>query len=458
MRPFDNVHSQDAPQEKPNHPLRTRDVHTGRFVAGVADYGNGMSAEIVSVIEKRDQKKSKDYSGAAVGSGTAVGTVGLIGGGIPGARPNSGRLNQAMGGSGTKTQATRHLVSATRGGVFGYREDAHARYLKNQQERLKGWKPHSRINAFERGREAGKIGPEKTIIRTMRNARIGSNVALGGGAALAGAGLYKKRQNDKAKKLVSKAKQDDGSKFRSDAMISAGVTTTGGSVLGAKALDRQGNKWSARSAADIKAAQKKMPKTGGYDTVKRPKRGTARSLYRPNNRVPDVKPHKSTGTLMWEGKDTFAGRSNKYTEATGRLRGSSGQKRYFAGVYGKSAAGVRKFGIPAGAALTAAGLHHKYYKTERRDKVNKALMSPKPPKPQLPRLNKPAAAKPLVAKPITSAVKPTQTVAPRQPKVKETGIGTNINKSMPDPSAVHVMGNLKVLKPKPKKKKVRALD
>lgn len=322
-------------------------------------------------IEKRDQKKSKDHSGVAVGTGTAVGTVGLIGGGIPGARPNSGRLNQALGGTGTKTEATRHLVSAARGGVFGYREDAHARYMKNQQDRLKNWKPHSRINAFERGREAGKIGPEKTIIRTMKNARVGSNIALGGGAALVGAGLYRKHQNDK--KLVSKAKQDDGSKFRSDAMISAGVTTTGGSVIGAKALDRQGNKWAARSASDVDAAQKKMPKTGGYDIVKQPKRGTARNLYRPNNRVPDVKPHKSTGTLMWEGKDTFAGRSNKYTEATGRLRGSSGQKRYFAGVYGKSAAGVRKYGIPAGVALTAAGLHHKYYKVERRDNVNKSM-------------------------------------------------------------------------------------
>lgn len=184
-----------------------------------------------------------------------------------------------------------------------------------------------------------------------------------------GAGLYRKHQNDK--KLVSKAEKDDG-KFRSDAMISAGVTTTGGSVIGAKALDRQGNKWAASSASDLDAAQKKMPKTGGYDTIKRPKRGTLRNLYRPNNRVPDVKPHKGTGKLMEEGKYTFAGRSNKYTEATGGIRGSAGQKRYFAGVYGKSAAGVRKYGIPAGVALTAAGLHHKYYKTERRD-INKSM-------------------------------------------------------------------------------------
>lgn len=427
-------------------------THTGK--SGVALTTAAGLAGAGSAIEARQQwnkkkiakalKEKKDYSGNVVGAGAAATGAGLVGGGVPGARPDSGRLNQARGSKGTRTEKTRHLVSATRGGVFGYRQDAHQRFLNDQNSRLKNWKPHSRENAFERGRESGKTIPEMKIIRHMKNARTASNVLAVGGAGAVGAGLIARQRN---KSKVSKAKDDY--KFRSDAMMTAGATTAAGSAIGAQALNAQGRKWAKDSADNLDAAQKKNPAAGGY-TVKKPKRGG----------VPDVKPERSSYDIMNSGsKETFAGKPRREAHRLGAMRGKAAQGRYFAKVYGNSAKALNRYGIGGGLALVGAGAHHKKYKTTRRDveksmpdasamhvmgnlkmvpkkrkKVEKALFN----KPTLHRLEPSKAKRPPSIKPPkpqnnVPIIKPPtvqRTKRPMAPKpaVKQTGIGASINR------------------------------
>ena len=325
-------------------------------------------------VAKADRnKKKRDYSGAMVGSGSVVGATGLVGGGIPGARPNSGRLIQARGGKGTKTELTRHIVSGARGGVFGYREDAHRRFLNNQNTRLRPWKPNGDIgNAFERGRELGRTIPERKIIRHMKNARTASNVALAGGAGLVGGGLYLRHKQKQQK--VSKAKRNDDYKFKSDAMIAGGGTTAAGSYLGARALDAQGKKWAKQAEKTVSEAHRINPKTGGV-TVDNPGRRTAfQRARRAQSRVPDVRAHRSTDDIKWNGKDVFRGRTFKEAKKTGQLRGIASQSRYFANTYGNNAKHIRRLGIGGGLALAGAGLAHRKYELKPRN-VSKALDS-----------------------------------------------------------------------------------
>lgn len=316
------------------------------------------------------QKKKRDYSGAMVGVGAPVAATGLVGGGIPGARPNSGRLNMARGGKGTKTEVTRHIVSATRGGIFGYREDAHRRFLNDQRRRLQPWKPNGdKGNAFERGRELGRTIPERKIIRHMKAGRTASNVGFAGGAALLGGGLYLRKKN---KQKVSKAKRNEDYKFKSDAMIAGGTTTAAGSYLGAKALDSQGKKWAKQAETTIRRSHAINPKTGGVDVVEPKKRGAIKTIRSAQSRVPDVRAHRSTDDIKWNGNDVFSGRTFKEAKKTGQLRGIASQSRYFANTYGNNAKAIRRLGIPAGIALTGAGVAHRKYEFKPR-KVSKAL-------------------------------------------------------------------------------------
>lgn len=285
-------------------------------------------------------REKRDYSGAAVGTGTVLGTAGLVGGGVPGARPESGRIAHVK--RGTKYEASRHLVSATRGGIFGYRADAHQSFLnrQNADELAHGGKKTTRVNHYLRGQGTGKIAPEKKIIEHMRAARVGSNYALAGGAVLTAAGIQAHRRRQGVGKA---AKRDD---FRSDALIAGGATTALGAGAGSLALDREGRKWSRHAAASLEEAQRLNPKTGGYDT----KRG--------RHRVPDVVPKRGSSAIVRD-KKVLLGRSSKATEAVGRARGAAAQHRYFAGVYGSSARLARKIGV-GGAVVGAAGLGGKY--------------------------------------------------------------------------------------------------
>lgn len=290
---------------------------------------------------------TKDRSGTAVGAGGVIAGTGLIGGGVPGARPDSGRLAHVR--YGTKYEASRHLVSATRGGVFGYRADAHQSFLnrQNADEKAHGGKPTTRVNHYLRGRGTGKIEPEKTIIRHMKAGRAASNVALVGGTALLAGGLHARHQKV--------TKRDD---YKADVAIASGGTAAGLAGGGSLLMDREGRKWSRRSAASLSEAQRMNRHLGGYD------------VKRTSTRVPDVVPHLSGNQHVADHRRVFAGRSSKATEAAGQLRGRAGQERYFARVYGKTARMARKT-AKGGALVAAGGLGAKYLQVRPRE-VTKA--------------------------------------------------------------------------------------
>lgn len=305
-------------------------------------------------------KAKKDRNGYAVGAGTTVTGLGLVGGGVPGARPDSGRLAHVK--AGTKYEATRHLVSGTRGGIFGYREDAHRAFVNRQNSDLRGWRATTRGNHFERGAAQGKVPQEMKVIRHMKNGRVASNVAAGIGAATVAAGLRSRHKQKKA--MVSKAnrKPDD---YKSNALIAGGGTLAAAGGGGSLALDAQGRKWSQRSADSLDAARKMNRKVGGYDVKQ-----TRRRMFRKtpaHTRVPDVVPHRSNGDLRWNNKDVFAGRSNRHATKVGNLRGAATQQRYFAKVYGTTARAARKAGA-VGVGVTAAGLGSKYLEIRRKER------------------------------------------------------------------------------------------
>lgn len=374
--PYFRNYPKDLPGGKMKRTLaRTHAGKSGVVLTGAAAAATGIGAlEASRRLRNRNgknvskaQKQKRDYSGAMVGAGGTTAGVGLVAGGIPGARPDSGRLGQAMAG-GKKTDVTRHLVSGTRGGIFGYREDAHRKFIKEQQGRLKNWKPHSKGNTFERGRELGKIVPERTIVRHLKTGRTASNVALGGGLALAGTGMYLRKKNQQKK--ISKSKNPDY-KYRSDAMIGAGGTAAGASFLGARALDNQGKKWAKSAAKDIDRVKAAHPATGGY-TNARQNRGL-KTIKSGANKVPNVVTDRSTGDIIHNADDVFRLKTYKQTAKAGQLRGSATQKAYFARVYGNNAKAIRRLGVGGGLALAGAGLAHRKYQVSPRNKVKKDL-------------------------------------------------------------------------------------
>lgn len=292
-------------------------------------------------------KKAKhDYSGAATGAGATVAGVGLVGGGIPIARPDSGRLHQAKTAN-SKVGATRHIVSGGRGGIFGYREDAHRKYLNQMNTDLRGWRAENKGKAFERGAMQGRVQAEKKVIRTMHGARIGSNVALGAGTALAAGGLYA----HKRKQAVAKARKSD--EFGSNALLGGGGTLAAAGFGGGKVMDSQGNKWARRAKTHLNEAHALNPKMGGYEREKEP----VKSPFGRNRatNVPKIHPSRSTQDIAGNWGDVFHGHSEANATKAGKLRGQATQERYFARVYGKQAQVARKAG-KVGLGLAAAGV------------------------------------------------------------------------------------------------------
>ncbi|HEU0069048.1 MAG TPA: hypothetical protein VFQ26_07290, partial [Nitrospiraceae bacterium] len=300
------------------------------------------------------KKEKKDYSGAAVGAGGTVGTVGLVGGGLPGTKAK-GTLADVKNAT-TRGSKARSGLRAYQAGEFGYRHNAHHTY---KTFGLGGDSPKDNTRAahYWQGEKAGKVASEDKIIRHLKMGHRASNVALVGGAALAGAGAY---QHHKRKQGVAKAaKKKDH--FGANAAIGGGAATavTGGGL--ARTLEHQGRKWSKDAAHSYQEAAKVNPKLGGYDT------DTS------NYRVPDIKPHKGTRDVIREGNEIFAGKSRTHAEAAGRLRGAGAQQRYFAKTYAGAGKIARKVGY-AGAAVGAAGLGAKYLSDK---KVKKNLAMPK---------------------------------------------------------------------------------
>lgn len=312
-------------------------------------------------VTKARKTDSRHAEGAAIaGTGAAVGSAGLVGGGVPGVRSNSRSIARIK--SGTKPQRIKASARSLRGGIFGYRADAHQSYLRKLSNK-NAWhnKPNddlSHIDSFRRGYQTGKMGPEKEIIRHMKFARRGSNVALAGGAGIAAYGIHRLRQPDKIRKA-----QRDTDRYHG-AMAGAGGATAVGATVGARHLERQGRKWSQRSADKIVEAHRQVPNLGTYTRV--PGK---------NRRVPDVVPEHDYDAVRNNPWDRLH-EDKKRVETAGKLRGEATQHRYFASVYGKSGRLVRSIRTPAvaAAAIGASGLALSRKKTKKGPVVRKSLV------------------------------------------------------------------------------------
>jgi hypothetical protein len=274
-------------------------------------------------INKRRDKNHDATGSALAGAGSVTAATGLVGGGIPGFKSDSDTIKNLRQGS--WKQRTGAAMSSGRGGVFGYRVDAHqgAKDRFENDEKYFRDKPAGRTDSFMRGRTAGKIKPEADIIRHLKLGRRLSNAALVGGVAATAAGV-KHAENKK----VSKS-EDDVKRYHG-ALLGAGGTASVISIGGEKILRRQGKKWSDREAGSLRDAAKI---------------------------VPNLKPHMSDNEARSNAK-TFAGKSKAKAEEAGRLRGAAAQERYFAHVYNHTAKMAHRARYPAlaAAAVGAGGL------------------------------------------------------------------------------------------------------
>lgn len=338
------------------HLYRTR---AGAAKQARAAYANGYVGKSLSEVAKAVSEDRK--RGAAIGVGSTLAAGGLVGGGLPGLKANSLSLGSVRSRDLSRVKRARRGLQATRGGIFGYREDAHRRFMERNKESMAsarndmGDKLSARVNnqdAHLHGFSAGKQVPERQIVRTMRRGRLVSNAALVGGLGLAAAGASNRIKRDK----VAKAK-DPQDRTGATATLAAGGTAAVGAQAGGRALQRQGRKWAARNKAHLEAAERITPSVGGFETRK--------TKYG----VPDYKPYTHPSHTArphaWDLNDNTRAQAG----LSGHHRGKATQARYFARVYGKNGRAIRRYGTPGAVALTGAGLVGQKYKLARRDEI-----------------------------------------------------------------------------------------
>ena len=307
------------------------------------------------MTETRQQRHRKLTGGAVAGAGTTAAGVGLLGGGIPGIKSNHttieniGRYNSKTGVKNSRVKRAGASLSTMRGGIFGYRTDAHRAFRDRavNNEKYFANKPANRGDRYLRGLDAGKVPAEEKIIRHMKFGRKASGVALVGGTAAVAGGLHLAKGPKKQE--VHKAEKKH---YRSDtanaALITGGAGAAGVSYGGARVLESQGRKWSDQAEHSHKEAQKIIPKLGPPQTNRFVEKI-------PNLRVRDVGPAAGNPTPKKISNDyrnpqkrqVLAGKSKAQAEMAGRFHGDASQARYFAGVYGKTANLARKVPKPA---------------------------------------------------------------------------------------------------------------
>ena len=267
-----------------------------------------------------DSRVSNQKKRAAQGAAATGITAGLVAGGIPGTKPDADQLANIRQGTSVKQRA-KALVDASKGGIFGYREQAHK---QAKREFTRGKRQHTdkttKANHFWRGRNNGKIPPEKKVIQHMKGARKVSNAALLGSGALMGYTVLDKADNAKERK-------DNSGKWA--ALAGAGGVATVGTVAGAPALNRQSKKYAKMRDKQYERAQKHVPRLTA--DVK------DNDLKDPNIR-----------------SRVFANASREQAEAAGRARGKATQYDYFRRAYRANGKWIGRLRAPA-AALTAAG-------------------------------------------------------------------------------------------------------
>lgn len=291
-----------------------------------------------------EQKNKQGVSGGAIaGAGGTAAGAGLLGGGIPGFKADSSTIGNIKQGS--ARQRVGAAASSLRGGIFGYRADAHKGFLQrqvNDDKYYRGVDPNpNRKDTFQRSVGAAKIKPEERIIRHMKTGKKISGVALGAGAAATAYGVHRAKQQKQQQ--VSKADKQawrDRSDATNAALVGGGVTAAGGSLGAARAMEHQGRKWNVEAEHNYARAGKIVPNLKASNTHY-DRRLTA------NTRVGRVAPQVTEKMTDTQHKRILAGKSKKQVAEAGKYRGRAYQAGYFGHVYGKTATMARKVPKPA---------------------------------------------------------------------------------------------------------------
>jgi hypothetical protein len=338
-------------------------------------------------------KKKRDWqtpTGAAVAGAGGVTTVGgLAAGGIPRAKVDSIALrhvteNEKIKHAETKPKKVKEFVrnipksrKGWQGGMGGFRQSAH--YIVESSEAGKVHEAAktpvsemSHMKAFRHGEAAGKIPPERVIMRQMTGLRRGGHKALAGGLALTAGGVAlahhgkKKHELNKrdAHPALTRAKQkltpsDRQVEGASGAAIGVGGATAGGLYAGKKIFRSQERKWEGKARHSTKEAAKIEP-------------GLGSGMYREYEKLHGkLIPEKNASKAVREG---FHGKGPEAAEAAGKLYGASKQEAYFGRVHHVHAKLAGKGIKPAlavagvGAAGLAATEGHRMY----RDRMKKS--------------------------------------------------------------------------------------
>jgi hypothetical protein len=302
------------------------------------------------VVHKKDDRQR---NAAIAGGATVAGGVGLVGGGIPGTKPKADNMDVFRSSSGKQKGATAktHIKTGAKkrkaayntgkGGIFGYREQAH----KGEQKKLKAHKLDTHgMNtdsgkAFHNSFQTGKIKPEKQVIRHMRGGRLASNAALIGAVGAGGYVAHKKLKERKSK--VKKAEEKKGRKM--SALAGASATGLAASVGGEKLLNQQAGMWAKRRDKSLMAAQKA---------------------------------HNGARTNMTSREIASSGVMNNTDPAAaaeaGKHRGRATQQKYFSNVYRQTGKAFKRGRKPAIAAtaVTGAGAGIAAYKSKKNKAKN----------------------------------------------------------------------------------------
>ncbi len=287
-------------------------------------------------VEHTISKKARDdrnvSGGALAGGGAVAAGGGLLGGGIPGVKSDYKVLDTMREKNAPLKQRVGAAVASGRGGILGYRTDAHRKVRRgwiNDGLRAEGTDAANHGDWFHRNVNAGKVDAESKVINHLKAGRKASNAVLVGGLATTAYGVHRMNSKPKKKK-VSKA-QKDVDQYHG-AMLGAGLTGAGGAYGIKRVLAGQGEKWKAEEKSYKRRAKRAIP-----------------SL--PVDKHPDE--------LRADGGNRYlGGTTGDQAKIAGRNLGRAQQAGYFSHVYNKSAKGAGRVIAPslAVAAVGAGGL------------------------------------------------------------------------------------------------------
>lgn len=285
-----------------------------------------------SKSSKRD-KQEAIYSGTKASGATLAG-LGLIGGGIPGYKSNYKTIRDMR--SGDLSQRAGAAMSSLRGGIFGYRTDAHKKFSDKLKSEHQPTSNETKGQAYRSSHQLGKLKAEKLIVPHMKNGRLISHAALGAGlATMYGAKKY--REKNKIRKNDREFNRFNG------ALLGGGATAYAGASIADKILRSQSNKWNKIARGNAKQAQNLSTKRRLVDTIKPDDQDFGR---------PDDKSY------------FFEDKPKANAKKAGKLMGEATQAKYFSNTYRKNAKVFRSLKAPA-AAVAAVGGSQLYLKHKK---------------------------------------------------------------------------------------------